>query len=572
MFGILVRARLRMLYNSARHAPPTQKFVVTGLAFLAMFLIFGIGFGTSVLVRLAQDTNDPNNSGPLTSSAAALVSKIYEYLFFFLLAGAVPFVATTLFQADDLNLLFTTPIVPRSVVGAKLVDAIVANGTQFMVLGVPVLVGLGCALRLGFVGWMWLVVATLFLLVIPPTATAAVLLITAKVLGMRRVRVVVMLVSIGLGLAITLLAIVGTNQITSAGRINYQQIRTQLQRSEVIHRNTSKTAVVLTDNAPSWLPSSWAFEILQDTAGGNSVGKQGGMGLLKLALCAGVLVPFCLLLGQNVFSSEAFLETTDSSYIKPSSRTTRHPLLRLLPVQLAGMVTKDIKYIKRDTILLGQIGTALILFLVPYLIKSSGGPRDESAQDLYGYLALAMLLLITYMITSVISLTSIGLEGKSGWIVIGGPISRGTLLRSKWLLSFTLSLSIVTILTLVCWASFGWNWSITLIAIGGWISACFALSGLGVGLSGLFPRFIYENPAHRASVWALILGFYFSTGYIVACILIWAVCYLALLRSMAPLHVIQAIGITSCIAVSALTGIVPVTLAERRLESYEWEM
>ena len=571
MFGILVRARLRMLYNAARSAPATQKTVVSILSFLAMGLVFGIGAGTKALVDIAQDTGTFNHSGALTLSAAALVSKIYEYLFFFLLAGSVPFVATTLFQADDLNLLFTTPIVPRSVVGAKLVDAIVANGTQFMILGVPVLAGLGWAVGLGAFGWFWLVIATLFLLVIPPTATAAVLLIAAKVLGMRRVRIVVMLVSICLGLGITLLAIVGTNKITSVGRINYRQVRQEIQRSQAIHKTTTN-AVVLTDNAPSWLPSTWAFEILQDTAGGHTLGRHGGMGLLRLALCGGLLVPFCLLLGQNVFSSEAFLETTDTSYIKPAGATERHPLLRLLPVQLAGMITKDIKYIKRDTILLGQIGTALILFLVPYLIRGTGGPNDRTSADLFGYLALAMLLLITYMTTSVISLTSIGLEGKSGWMVIGGPISRGALLRSKWILSFAISLSIVSILTLISWATFGWDWPTTVLAIGGWTATCFALSGLGVGLSGLFPRFIYENPAHRASVWALILGFYFSTGYIVACILIASVGYIAVLRSVASFHVAVTIGLLAFFAVSAFTGIVPVTLAERRLESYEWEL
>jgi hypothetical protein len=570
MFGILVSARLRMLYNGARYAPTTQKAVVSGLAFLSLGLIFGLGFGTYLLVSTSQDTA-LGQSGALTSSTSAIVSKIYEYLFFFLLAGSVPFVATTMFQADDLNLLFTTPVVPRSVVGAKLVDAIVANGTQFMVLGVPVLVGLGFASKLDSIGWLWLVVGTLFLLVIPPTATAAVLLVAAKLLGMRQVRIVVMLVSIGLGLGITLLAIVGTNKLTSSGTINYHHLRQQIQHSETIHKNTSVNQVVYTDNAPGWMPSTWAFEILRDTSGGRELGKDGSWGFLRLAACCGLLVPFCLLLGQNVFSSEAFLETTDSSFIKPSSRKERLPVLNLLPVQLAGMVTKDVKYIKRDTILLGQIGTALILFLVPYLIRGSSAPKDRTTEDMYGNLALAMLLLITYMITSVVSLTSIGLEGKSGWIVLGGPISRGRLLRSKWLLSFCISLSIVTVLTMICWASFRWDWPTTIVAIGAWCCACFALSGLGVGLSGLFPRFIYENPAHRASVWALILGFYFSTGYIVSCLLVWAFGYLAFLRSLITWQNVEVIGVVCCIAISAVTGILPVTLAEKRLESYEWE-
>ena len=60
--------------------------------------------------------------------------------------------------------------------------------------------------------------------------------------------------------------------------------------------------------------------------------------------------------------------------------------------------------------------------------------------------------------------------------------------------------------------------------------ACFALSGVGVGLAGLFPRFIYENPAHRASMWALMLGFVFATAYLIVGGLIAALAYLGVTR------------------------------------------
>lgn len=570
MFGILVHARLRMLVNSALSAPPAQKGVVAVLVLFAALLFVGIGVGCGIIVRISQDTTGPGASGPLTTSAAALVAKIYEYLFFFLLAGSVPFVAATLFQAEDLHLLFTTPVSPRAVVAAKLVDATAVNAAQFMVLGVPVLAGLGWAVGLGPIGWFWLFVSTLFLLILPPTATAVTLLIAAKVLGMRQVRTVVMLVSIGLGLGITLMAIVGTNKLTSSGRINYHAVTMQLQRNQTLTQ-TKENAVVLVDNTPHWLPSSWAFQMLQSTAGGEGLGNEGFEGLIRLILSVGILVPLCLILGQNVFSSDAFLETSDSSIVRASSRQTRHPLLLFLTVQMAGMIIKDIKYISRDFILLGQIGTALILFIVPFLIRATSGSNDPSTSDLYGYLALAMLLLIAYMVTSVVSLTSIGLEGKSGWIVLGAPLTRGDLLRSKWALSYWMSLVVLSVLTLIGWAAFRWSWQETVLALLAWSAICYALSGLGVGLAGLFPRFIYENPAHRASVWALILGFFLATSYIVTSIVIVALASLSVLHGQVSIRIAVAIAVFCYVALTAVTGLVPVTLAERRLEQYEWQ-
>ena len=45
-----------------------------------------------------------------------------------------------------------------------------------------------------------------------------------------------------------------------------------------------------------------------------------------------------------------------------------------------GLVWKDLKYVARDLILLGQIGTALILFLVPFLLKIAQGAGGRRGQ------------------------------------------------------------------------------------------------------------------------------------------------------------------------------------------------
>jgi asparagine N-glycosylation enzyme membrane subunit Stt3 len=102
-------------------------------------------------------------------------------------------------------------------------------------------------------------------------------------------------------------------------------------------------------------------------------------------------------------------------------------------------------------------------------------------------------------------------------------------------------------------------------------AACFALTGLGVGLAGLFPRFVYENPAHRASVWALILGFVFASSYLVLTGMIAGIGYLLVIRGLADTAPVLAGGIAIFCAMSLFTGIVPVALATRRLRNYAWE-
>lgn len=568
MFGLLVRARLRMLANTARAAPLWQRSVMLGLSLFSALLFLAIAASGAALVLLAQGAR-PAEAG-LTPAAVALIGKTDEYLFFFLLAGSIPFVAATLFQADDLPLLLTTPLSPRTIVAAKLLDAATVNAAQFVFLGVPVLVGMGWAVRLDLGGWLLLGVATLLLLVLPPAATALLLLAAARGLGMRRVRVVVMLVSVCLGLAVTALAVLGASHAVRAGGLDLPRLQAAL-RGAAPPPSVSETLQSrgILETPPRWLPSAWAAAMLEDTAGGRRLGARGWTGLLALMGTTTLLVTLCISLGQTVLASEQVLESGPVTRRRqpPARRATN---LAGLPLTTGGLLLKDGRYVARDLILLGQIGTALILFLVPFLLRVVQGSDTPAENDLYGELAVALLGVIVYMVTSIVGLSSVGLEGRGFWLVLAAPVSRATFLRAKWLGAFLVSAGVTLVLTLVVWYAFALSRLLALGTLVVFVSACFALSGLGVGLAGLFPRFVYENPAHRASVWALVLGFVLATGYVIISGLLAGGAYLAVLRGYAAGPVVQ-ITIASFGLISALTGFLPVQVATRRLCNYEWE-
>ncbi len=191
--------------------------------------------------------------------------------------------------------------------------------------------------------------------------------------------------------------------------------------------------------------------------------------------------------------------------------------------------------------------------------------------DLYGDLALGMVGLVVYMVTSIVGLSSVGLEGRGFWLILASPVSRARFLQAKWLGSFGLSSAIVVVLTLMAWRAFALNGTVTAGAIVVFVLACLALSGLGVGLAGIFPRFVYENPAHRASVWALVLGFVLATGYLLLCAVIVGAAYLAVTQTGLKLEPVFIAAGMSFVLVSVLTGLIPVQMAQQRLLHYEWE-
>src|SRR5579862_6755515 len=178
MFALLIKVRIVGMWNSARHSSGRSRLVTAGLTLLSA-LIFGTVFiGFERFLGLAQDGHATNQ----------LVYEIFYFLFLFLLAGAVPFVASTLLHSGDYLLLAAAPIRSGAVVAAKLLDATVTNSLQFTVIGLPAIVA--CASTLGLPTHLWpllLVVLALFVL-LPALITAAALLVALATLGARRVR------------------------------------------------------------------------------------------------------------------------------------------------------------------------------------------------------------------------------------------------------------------------------------------------------------------------------------------------------------------------------------------------
>jgi hypothetical protein len=400
-----------------------------------------------------------------------------------------------------------------------------------------------------------------------------------------------MFVSIALALAITLVAVSSANRATRDHTVDIGRMQAAL-RGEISPDAALATTArgVSSDpstasasdpadphntnpaiESPVYLPSTWAAAVLLDVAERDSLGKVGLAGFAGLTLTTLLLVPLCILLGRSVVTSEAILEQRDLEHLARATRPREGIPFPGMTAAATGMIIKDLRYVGRDTILLGQIGTTLILFLVPFVLKWTDGGGSAADAQLYGYLAMSMDALVVYMVTSIIGLSLVGIDGKGVWMVLGSPMSRGSFLRAKWLTSFGLSLLIVLVLTLIDALAFAWSPLVVMVMLGIFVFASFGLSGLGVGLAGIFPRFLYDNPAHRASIWAMMLGFIFATSYIAISLSIGVVALIFCNHGEPPVPVIT-VATLMFVALSLVIGGLPITIAEKRLERYQWEL
>src|ERR1043166_3120486 len=136
MFSLLVKIRVLSLWNVARYTASRHRLLAVGLALFSTALFVGIFLAFRLFLSLVHGQDDLRD----------LIFEVFYFLFLFLLAGAVPFVASTLLHSSDYLLLSAAPVRPRAIVAAKLLDAAIANSIQFTVIGVPAIAACGLAL------------------------------------------------------------------------------------------------------------------------------------------------------------------------------------------------------------------------------------------------------------------------------------------------------------------------------------------------------------------------------------------------------------------------------------------
>ncbi len=486
MFHVLLRYRFRALWNSVRFSTPRQRVLGVVLWALALLLAAGVYVGFLVVTMLRG----------VGDAGVALTHEIALSVFLFMLAGSVPFLAATLLHPGDVELLGTMPVRVRHVVAVRLLEGALAGAVQFLPIGAPAVlasvVGMGTPpLRLPLL----LIPGTLIVL-LPACMTAVVLLLAVHWLGYGRVRSAIAAVNVLLGAVV---CVVVVSQITG------------LRLQEGFHALVSSTANPSGRIAylPPW---SWFGEALHALASGDFVSFGRGTSLAVLATVT--LGSLAIVLGERVWHAGSFAEGTGNAVHTSSAVTTsRACLRRLLPMPMAAVMAKEARYVFRDPLLLSQAGMPMILFLVPFVMAANPGFRVRAPGDELFAFAVLMVLAVLYMQSSIISASSVGLEGRAFWVYLVSPNQARTLVMSKWLTSWFLTGGAACGLIGLAAVAFGSDLPTVAILWLAVLGSAAGLCAIGVGVSSALPRFTFENPAHRVSPLAMIIGFGAGVAY-----------------------------------------------------------
>ncbi|MEI6125988.1 MAG: hypothetical protein WCQ99_05465, partial [Pseudomonadota bacterium] len=254
--------------------------------------------------------------------------------------------------------------------------------------------------------------------------------------------------------------------------------------------------------ASPFLPSQWATDAL----GYFLFSRSGDGWAFNVVLLWSTALAFVVML--NWMFRGLFFDAWSKSQEARTARVTRNRLFNRileaivspLPLQVKGVIDKDIRSFFRDTAQWSQL-FILAAIIVIYLYNFSVLPMEKSPiptkylQNLIAFLNLGLAGFVIAAVAVRFGYPAVSLEGDSFWIIKSSPLGLKGLLWCKFWLTFTL-LVIVSEMLIVCTNMLlHVDRRLMILSAITVFFMTFGLTSLSIGFGASYPRFRYENVA-----------------------------------------------------------------------------
>ena len=437
--------------------------------------------------------------------AAKLLSMIFLTFFALLIFSNVVTALSTYFLSHDLDLLLAKPVGVSDIYFAKLVETLTSSSWMVLLFGTPVFLVYGLVFGAGPLYYVALLGALPPFLLIPAALGAAIIMGLTNVFPARRARDILILLALLFGVGLYLL-------------VRFLQPE-RLVDPEAFSGVLSYFASLKAPGHPL-LPSHWMGQAILPLLfpfPGDPIFFAG-----MLWSTAGAFV----VLG-GWWARAVYRESWSRSQEGRSARISRSLLVESLvsllvfpfPRRMRPLVRKDVMIFLRDPTQWSQL-LLLGALVVVYLYNFSALPLDKAPIDswyLQNILAFLNLGLAGFVVAAVavrFVYPAVSLEGRAFWIIRSSPMSMRAFLWGKFWASLLPLLLLSEFLVVAS------NWLLKVspfmmgLSVGTIFLATFGITGLGVGMGALYPRFNVENVAHISSGFGGMLYMILAIGFI----------------------------------------------------------
>lgn len=430
-----------------------------------------------------------------------LLTMIFLSFFSMLLFSNTITSLSTIYLSSDLLMLMSSPLRLKTIFLSKFFQTLLNSSWMVLLFGLPIFIAFGQVRHAPLLYYVWLLPVLIAFLVIPAGAGMLFTMLLMRYFPARQAHK-----------ALTLLSVFCMTALVMFIRFLRPERLVQEAADEIILQFLDSLKV------PdfSFLPSTWASKAL--LAG---VGDLPGGLVPQVAL---LWIGASLSLGLSVWVASRVYYTgwaAGGSAAQPvSPRRARQlewvfaPVLRVCAPATRGLLFKDIKVFLRDPAQWSQL-FLLGALVVIYLYNIQHLPLNTVF--LKNMVAVVNLGLAGFVLSAVAArfvFTSTSLEGRSFWAIMASPMPFRSFLRVKFFMYFCpllgLAETLVVLSNLLLKAD-AFIMSLSVVTI--FLMTC-SLTGLGVGLGAMFPRFQYENIAETAVSPGGILYMVLSLGFV----------------------------------------------------------
>lgn len=474
-------ALLKPKRDIARHrlAQTMRAGVGRALVVLALAVVFlaAAFYGAFRMVSYFRDAEEIGHL--LAAKVLAMLLLAFGSL---LLLSNVIGALSGFFLARDLDQIAASPVPPRALYRARLLETATHASWMVALLLLPVVAAYGAAYG-GGVRFALVAVGTLLpFLAVPAAAGALATLALVNIFPARRTRDLLSVVSA--------LAIAGLVLLFRAARPE------QLARPEGFAHFMDFIAALDTPSAP-WMPTEWAAQALMAAARGRDV---------LTPLAALWAAAFALLaVGEWAYArgwARAFSLAQEGATSRRGTGGARPWLDRLFaslgPVR-RELVLKELRVFARDSTQWSQL-VLLMVLLVVYVanvryLPLNGGGMTTLLRNVIPFLNLALAGFVLASIAARFVFPGVSLEGRALWLLRSSPLSMRTLLLAKYLVGVVPLLVLALILVGLTNVLLGVRPFVHVVSLAAITGLVFPLAAMALAFGAVYPRFDTENAA-----------------------------------------------------------------------------
>jgi ABC-2 type transport system permease protein len=497
---LLFRLRRQLIKNDVTHLTK-EKVLRFGLLGGLGLIFFGLDywFFHRIISYIARiDVMDMVEVG--TILVARLLNMTFLTFLAMLLFSNVVIALSTFYLSSDLPFLLSSPLRFSSVFTLKFVETTLNSSTLLLIFGLPIFIVCGQEYGVSWLYYLAIPVMLLPFIVIPATLGTGLTMALVRFFPVKRVHQVLTVFGLILGGGVVILfRFLRPEQLVDEIGIN--QMLSYIQQSRI-------------PTSP-YLPSTWATEVLMSLIEGNRAQTLVNLGWLFGA--AGGLYLLALLLAQRIYY-DGWTGNAESRTVKTMQRMTlsEHWVQRMTWLHPAtrALLIKDLKLFWRDTTQWSQLLMLAALLIIYFFNIKSLPLRNIYIKNLISFLNLGLAGFVLASLGARFIFPSTSLEGSSFWVVHSSPMVYRRFLLAKFSIFLLPLLVLAETLVIISNLLLGVSGYMMLLSTGTICLITIGLTGLGVGMGAIYPKFINENPAQIAISVGGVLYMILSLVYI----------------------------------------------------------